>query len=60
MGDNSYDTAFGPSTPGAINLISGQLNGVIGNINGTGSVTDGSSGSVTAIGDADPIGDVPA
>ena len=58
MSDNSYDTAFGPSTPGALNLISGQLNGVIGNINGTASVTDGSSGSVTAIGDADPIGDV--
>jgi phospholipase C len=58
MSDNSYDTAFGPSTPGALNLISGQLNGVVGNINGTSSVTDGSSGSVTAIGDADPIGDV--
>src|ERR1700723_2382779 len=24
MSDNSYDTNFGPSTPGAINLISGQ------------------------------------
>ena len=28
MSDNSYDTTFGPSTPGAINLISGQTNGV--------------------------------
>ena len=28
MNDNSYDTNFGPSTPGAINLISGQTNGV--------------------------------
>ena len=28
MSDNSYDTNFGPSTPGAINLISGQTNGV--------------------------------
>jgi phospholipase C len=27
MSDNSYDTNFGPSTPGAINLISGQTNG---------------------------------
>jgi phospholipase C len=58
MSDNSYDTAFGPSTPGAINLISGQLNGVTGNINGTSAITDGGSGSVTAIGDADPVGDV--
>jgi phospholipase C len=27
MSDNSYDTTFGPSTPGAINLISGQTYG---------------------------------
>jgi len=58
MSDNSYDTAFGPSTPGAINLISGQLNGVTGNINGTSAVTADGSGGLTAIGDADPIGDV--
>ena len=24
LSDNSFDTTFGPSTPGAINLISGQ------------------------------------
>jgi phospholipase C len=27
MSDNSYNTTFGPSTPGAINLISGQTHG---------------------------------
>jgi len=27
MSDNSYSTQFGPSSPGAINLISGQANG---------------------------------
>jgi phospholipase C len=58
MSDNSYGTTFGPSTPGAINLISGQTNGVIGNINGTGSVVDGTNGTMTDIGDADPLGDV--
>jgi phospholipase C len=58
MSDNSYDTNFGPSTPGAINLISGQTNGVVGNINGSSAVTDGGSGSTSDIGDADPIGDV--
>lgn len=58
MSDNSYDTDFGPSTPGALNLISGQLNGVTGNVNGTAAVTNGGSGSTTAIGDADPVGDV--
>ncbi|MFD2416987.1 phospholipase C [Amycolatopsis pigmentata] len=28
MSDNSFNTVFGPSTPGAINLISGQTHGV--------------------------------
>src|ERR1700682_5224348 len=27
MSDNSYSTTFGPSTPGGINLVSGQTNG---------------------------------
>src|ERR1700675_4731963 len=30
MSDNSFDTNFGPSTPGAINLISGNTHGVTG------------------------------
>ena len=29
LNDNSYSTQFGPSTPGAINLISGQTNGAV-------------------------------
>jgi phospholipase C len=29
MSDNSYDDEFGPSTPGALNLVSGQTHGVI-------------------------------
>ncbi len=29
MSDNSFSTNFGPSTPGAINLVSGQTNGAI-------------------------------
>ncbi|MGN6126920.1 MAG: phospholipase C, partial [Humibacter sp.] len=28
MSDNSWDTVFGPSTPGALNLVSGQTHGV--------------------------------
>ena len=28
LSDNSYDTTFGPSTPGALNLISGNTHGV--------------------------------
>ncbi|MGA0568476.1 phospholipase C [Rathayibacter sp. KR2-224] len=28
MSDNAWDTVFGPSTPGALNLVSGQTHGV--------------------------------
>jgi phospholipase C len=58
MSDNSFDTNYGPSTPGAINLVSGQTHGAIGNINGTASVVDAGDGTMTIIGDADPLGDV--
>jgi phospholipase C len=58
MNDNSFGTNFGPSTPGAINLISGQTNGVGATLNGTGDEVDDGYGGLTLIGDADPIGDV--
>jgi len=58
MSDNSWNTTFGPSTPGALNLISGQTNGVATAINATGSVVDGGAGSLTLIDDIDPFGDV--
>jgi phospholipase C len=58
MSDNSYSTTFGPSTPGAINLISGQTNGVASTLNGTAFEVDGGNGSLTLISDADPIGDM--
>ena len=59
MSDNSYSSTFGPSTPGVINFVSGQTNGVIATKNGTGDeVSGGPDGSLTLIGDADPLGDV--
>src|SRR5437868_6368138 len=59
MSDNSFSSTFGPSTPGVINLVSGQTNGVVATLNGTGDETSGGSdGSLTVIGDPDPIGDV--
>jgi phospholipase C len=58
MNDNSYGTNFGPSTVGALNLVSGQTNGVSATLNGTGDEADGGNGSLTVIGDPDPIGDV--
>jgi phospholipase C len=62
MSDNSYNTQFGPSTPGAINLIAGQTNGIneATALNATGSsnqVADG-QGGFTLIGDTEPLKDV--
>ena len=70
LNDNTYTSQFGPSTPGAINLISGQTNGLAQYTNvvsGTApnqvllhnshEVFDG-QGGFTLIGDAEPLGDV--
>jgi phospholipase C len=71
LNDNNYTTQFGPSTPGAINLISGQTNG----FSATKNVLDGSGNllhgtheafgdaahtpsNITEIGDGDPLQDV--
>ena len=58
MNDHSFSTNFGPSTPGAINLISGQTNGVINTVNPGSAVVDDGTGGLTLIGDADPTGDM--
>ncbi|HEX8972425.1 alkaline phosphatase family protein [Oryzihumus sp.] len=52
MSDNSYGTTFGPSTPGALNLVSGQTHG----FSADGETVPASSGTV--IGDPQPTGDV--
>ena len=63
MSDNSWSTQFGPSTPGALNLIAGQTNGMImGNkpfnlFSASHAMADG-QGGYTLIGDTDPLGDV--
>jgi len=63
MNDNSWTTTFGPSTPGAINLIAGQTNGFAQTnkdpttMSGSHVVPDG-NGGFTLIGDTDPLGDV--
>src|ERR1700761_2480213 len=58
MSDNSYGTNFGPSTDGALNLISGQLNGVSDQNAATADVVPDGGGGFTLVSDADPIGDV--
>jgi phospholipase C len=58
MSDNSFSSTFGPSTPGAINLVSGQTNGVTFNPAATADVVSDGNGGFTDISDADPVGDV--
>jgi phospholipase C len=56
MSDNSYSTTFGPSTPGAINLVAGQTHGARVASDAFGH-TGSPSGNVTAI-DGTGIGSV--
>jgi phospholipase C len=63
MSDNSYNTTFGPSTPGAVNLISGQIHGVTKEFMPNGKfpigdvIENAGNGQGTVIGDAQPFGD---
>ena len=54
MSDNAFTDSFGPSSPGAINVVSGTTAGAS---NANGAVADG-QGGYTMIGDPDPEGDV--
>jgi len=71
LNDNNYTTQFGPSTPGAINLISGQTSGVDATLNVFGPTNNLLHGTheafsdaahtpsaITEIGDGDPLLDV--
>lgn len=58
LNDNSWSTTFGPSTPGAINLISGQTNGVQATNLAASYLTPDGNGGYTLIGDPDPTDDV--
>jgi phospholipase C len=58
MSDNNFETTFGDSTMGAVNLISGQTNGVIDLINGNSDEVPGGAGSISLIGEPDPENDV--
>jgi len=60
LNDHSFGTTFGASTQGAINLVSGQTNGVVTPIIAgaqSGTIADG-QGGYTLIGDEDPTGDM--
>ncbi len=58
LNDHSFGTTFGPSTPGAINLASGQTNGAVNTIGAASAVVADGNGGLTDINDADPTGDI--
>ena len=60
MSDNMYTDTYGPSTPGALEVVSGQTNGGVpanGAAQGDNVIADG-TGGFTVNGDSDPTGDV--
>jgi phospholipase C len=59
MSDNFYSTNFGSSTQGAINLASGQTNGIVTTATTGSAVDDGTgTGTKTLMSDIVPTGDV--
>ena len=58
INDHSFGTTFGPSTPGALNLVSGQTNGVVNDLGASGKMVDDGQGGFTLVSDVDPTGDI--
>jgi phospholipase C len=57
MSDNSFGTTFGPSTPGALNLVAGQTCCVVSSLGDISGDTVTVGGKTTVIGDPDPLYD---
>ena len=58
MNDHSFGSTFGPSTPGALEIASGQTNGVINPVGAQSAIIADGNGGYTDINDADPTGDL--
>jgi phospholipase C len=58
MSDNSYGTTFGPSTPGAVNLVAGNTYPATPSAATPKVVNPDTNGTGTLVGDLDPTGDV--
>jgi phospholipase C len=56
MDDNAYTGTYGPSTPGALEVVSGQTNGAVNVVGTSSSIPDG-QGGLTLNGDTDPAND---
>jgi phospholipase C len=58
MSDRFFGTTFGPSTVGAINLISGQTNGVVDDGGAAGTMVSDGNGGFTLFANAAPLNEV--
>ncbi|WP_086554675.1 alkaline phosphatase family protein [Acetobacter sp. DmW_043] len=60
MSDNSYTDTYGPSTPGALEIVSGQTNGIntIAGAKTSSAIINDGQGGYTMINDVDPAYDV--
>ena len=58
MSDRFFGTTFGPSSLGALNLISGQTNGVVDDANAEGAMRLGWNGGYTLFNNAYPLSEV--
>jgi phospholipase C len=56
LNDNSYSSQFGPSTPGAVNVISGQTNGAVGYTAGSTAAQQAALGLNTGSTPVSPVG----
>ena len=56
LDDNMYTDTYGPSTPGALEVVSGTINGAVAGVGTNASIADG-AGGFSLIGDTDPTGD---
>jgi phospholipase C len=57
LNDNAYTDTYGPSTQGALEVISGTTNGATAVVGSIASIADG-QGGLTLIGDTDPAYDI--
>jgi phospholipase C len=58
MSDRFFGTTFGPSTLGALNLVSGQTNGVVDDGNAAGNMISDGNGGFTLTRNAAPVNDI--
>jgi phospholipase C len=58
MSDRYFGTTFGPSVVGAVNLISGQTNGVVNDENAGGAVVSDGNRGYTLFSNANPVNEI--